>query len=137
LHDELVARNAADLLLFDEVAVAFAASLPAAAAERDCIREVADAAAELTRHRDPKTIAVAAASTAKTPTDHHVFFRPEPVLGWWPEPNATSPLPRRPGKPEHQHEGVIRPPSGRRVRLRHGLRFGEAVKTLVLPSDCL
>src|SRR5207245_11372671 len=90
-HRECGPRKSADLFLFDEVAAAFAASLPSAAAERDCIREVADAAAELTRHRDPKTIAVAAASTAKTPTDHHVFFRPEPVLGWWPEPNATLP----------------------------------------------
>ena len=93
LREELVARNAADLLLFDEVAAAFAASVPVTAAERDRIREVADAAAELTLHRKPQTIAVPAVSAAKPGprTDHHVFFRPEPVLGWWPEPNATLP----------------------------------------------
>lgn len=91
LRDDLILRNAADLLLFDEVAAAFAASLPIAAAERDRIRDVADAAAELTRHRRARAVAVSKGISDKPspPVAHHVFFRHEPVLGWWPEPNAT------------------------------------------------
>jgi hypothetical protein len=86
LRDDLITRNAADLLLFDEVSEAAATRMPIARAERDRIREVADAAAELTRHRRTRSVAVAKTTA---PADHHVFFRHEPVLGWWPEPNAT------------------------------------------------
>jgi hypothetical protein len=91
LRDDLVVRNSADLLLFDEVAKAWAAVVPAASIERERILEVADAAAELTRHRRSRAI-VTAPTTVTNPApqlDQHVFFRHEPVLGWWPEPNAT------------------------------------------------
>ena len=91
LRDDLIVRNSADLLLFDEVAKAWAAVVPAASAERERILEVADAAAELTRHRRSCTVVTTptTVTSAAPQLEHHVFFRHEPVLGWWPESNAT------------------------------------------------
>ena len=91
LRDDLIVRNSADLLLFDEVAKAWAAVVPAASAERERIVEVADAAAELTRHRRSRTVATTPTTitSAAPQLEHHIFFRHEPVLGWWPEPKAT------------------------------------------------
>jgi hypothetical protein len=65
LRDDLTVRNSADLLLFDEIAKAWAAVVPAASAERERILEAADAAAELTRHRRHRTVAPAPTSITK------------------------------------------------------------------------
>src|SRR5207237_8936743 len=91
LRDDLMVRNTADLLLFYEVAKAGAAVVPAASAKRERILEVADAAAELTRHRRSRTVATTPTTitSAAPQLEHHIFFRHEPVLGWWPEPKAT------------------------------------------------
>jgi hypothetical protein len=91
LWDQLVARNSADLHLFDAISSKMAEFAPITETERKRIQNIAGTAAELTGHRRKQSIVVVGDTIEELAAQHSFsFYQPEPVLGWWPKPNAKT-----------------------------------------------